>query len=168
MNRQERLVKAMAPCGGLFLLITLPELRRQGLTYLALYALTRTVEEARPLRNEGFPVAELRRETGLSDFEISRACSLLKKAGLVQILKVAGDGRERLLMPTARGERILAKIYSVSGRALWDRLAEEARGRRISETTQFLTRANDKLLGPYFQLTIFDKGLSWKLPKSDH
>ena len=46
MTTQERFVKAMAISGNLFLLITLPELRRQGMTYLSLYALQRTVEIA--------------------------------------------------------------------------------------------------------------------------
>ena len=120
MTRQERLVDAMAPTGALFLLITLPELRRQGLTYLALYTLGRTIDVARPWRDEGFPVSALRRETGLSDYETSRACSLLKRSGLVEIVKAAEDRRERVLMPTARGKRTLARIYSSAAKLLWD------------------------------------------------
>ena len=67
-------------------------------------------------------------------------------------------------MPTARGERTLAKIHASAAKLLWDGLPEEARDRRVTETTELLKKANDKLLGP-LQLTFFDKGLSWKLPR---
>jgi len=54
----------MAPSGNLFLLLTLPEMRRQGLTYLAFYALQRTVDVGE------FSEYWLRRETGLEDYEV--------------------------------------------------------------------------------------------------
>lgn len=164
LNRQERLVRAMAPAGGLFLLATLPELRRQGLNHLALYVLERTVQESKPWRGEGFPVSALRSETGLSDYEISKACTLLKKGDLVTISRVAGDKRERTLMRTARGIDVLDKILSAAATRLWKGLPPWARGRRVSETTQILRKANDRLLGP-IQLTIFDKNTPTKAKK---
>ena len=159
MTRQERLLRAMAPVGGLFLLATLPELRRQGLGPLALYALERTVQESRPWRGEGFSVSALRCETALPAYEISKACALLKKSNMVTVLRVAENGRERILMPTERGIRILDKILAAAANRLWDKLPGPARGRRVSETTRILRRASDKLLGP-IQLSIFDKCVS--------
>jgi hypothetical protein len=40
-----QLIEALAPTANLFLLVTLPELRNQGLTFLAFYVLQRIVEE---------------------------------------------------------------------------------------------------------------------------
>ena len=82
----------------------------------------------------------------------------------MEILQAEGDRREKVLMPTARGKRTLARIHSSAAKLLWDGLPSEAKDRRVTETTELLKQANDKLLGP-LQLTFFDKGLSWKLPK---
>jgi len=40
----EQFLRAVAPSGNLFLLLTLQELRKQGLTFIAFYALQRTIE----------------------------------------------------------------------------------------------------------------------------
>ena len=56
MTRHESFLRALAPAGNLFLLLTLPEMRRQGITYLAFYALQRTVDES------GYSEYQLRRE----------------------------------------------------------------------------------------------------------
>ena len=164
MTRQERLLRAMAPVGGLFLLATLPELRKQGLGHLALYALERTVQESKTWRYEGFPVSALRCETGLNASEISKACALLKNSDLVTIASVAGNGRERILLPTTRGIIVLDKILSSAADRLWNDLPRWARGRRVSETTRILRKASDTLLGP-IQLSIFDKCAAPRITK---
>jgi DNA-binding MarR family transcriptional regulator len=164
MKRQERLVCAMAPSGCLFLLITLKELRRQGLTYLALYALMRTVEVSWPTADEGFPISALRSETGLDDFEISRACALLRKSDLVEIHQAAGDAREKILMPTARGHHALSTIRSTAADRLWNGIDRAGRIRRFKEATDALRQANHRLLGP-LQLSFFDKDLFEKKPR---
>jgi hypothetical protein len=156
MTRQERLIRAMAPIGGLFLLVTLQEIRRQGLSYLALYMLERTVQGSGPWHEEGLLVSGFRSETGLKDYEISKACALLKKGDLVTIEKAAGSRRERILVPTARGIRILDKVLSAAANRLWEGLPPWARGRRVSETTRILGQGGDKLLGS-IQLTFLDK-----------
>jgi len=146
----------MAPVGGLFLLATLPELRKQGLGHLALYTLERTVQETLPWHENGFPVSAIRGETGLNADEISKACAFLKKSDLVTIERVAGNGRERVLIPTKRGIYVLDKILAAAADRLWNDLPRWARGRRVSETTRILHKASDKLLGP-IQLSFFDK-----------
>ena len=146
----------MAPVGGLFLLATLPELRKQGLGHLALYTLERTVQETLPWHENGFPVSAIRGETGLNADEISKACAFLKKSDLVTIERAAGSGRERVLIPTKRGIRILDKVLAAAADRLWNDLPRPARGRRVSETTRILRSASDVLLGP-IQLSIFDK-----------
>ena len=164
MTKQERLVKAMAISGNLFLLITLPELRRQGMTYLSLYALQRAVEIANRGSAERFSEYWLRSETGLQDYETSRACSLLEKSGLVTVSKDAKDGRVRLLTPTARGRRVLDKILSAAANRMWEGIPNPGRVRRVAEATEALRRANRILLGP-LQLSFFDKDLFPKEPR---
>jgi DNA-binding MarR family transcriptional regulator len=149
MTKQEEFVRFMAPLGNLFLLITLPELRRQGLTPLALYALQRAVDEG------GITEYWLRRETGLADYETSRACALLAKSGLVKVSKSEEDGRMRILTPTARGRRLLTKIISAAANRLIEGIPRPGRIRRMDEATDLLRQASDKLLGP-FQLSFFD------------
>jgi DNA-binding MarR family transcriptional regulator len=149
MTKHSEFVRGMAPLGNLFLLITLPELREQGLTYLAFYALQRAVDEG------SFSEYWLRCETGLADYETSRACAVLAKSDLVRISKSEKDGRIRVLTPTARGRRLLTKIVSAAADRLLDGIHESGRPRRINEATDLLRRANDKLLGP-FQLSFFD------------
>ena len=149
------LIKFMMPTGGLVLLLTLREARRQGLTYLAIYTLERTVRESREWLGEGLAVSSLRSETGLSQFEISRACTLLKKADLVTVEKAAEDSRERVLVATKRGRRTLEGIISAAANQLWEGLPSFARDRRVSETAELLRQANNRLLGP-MQMTFFD------------
>ena len=69
-----------------FLVLTQPELRRQGMSFLSLYALQRAVERA---KDPDGPYSEqwLRSETGLEDYETSRACTLLVRSGLVRLWK---------------------------------------------------------------------------------
>lgn len=159
-------MRAMAPTGDLFLLITLPEMRRQGLTYLSLYALQRAVEIANRDSDDRFSEYWLRRETGLPDYETSRACSLLEKSGLVEASKDAEDGRVRLLTPTALGRRVLDKILSTAANRLWDGIQHSGRTRRVSEATEALKMANRILLGP-LQLSFFDKDLFPKQPRQN-
>jgi len=149
-------VRAMATSGNLFLLITLPELRRQGMTYLSLYALQRAVEIANCGQADRFSEYWLRSETGLEDYEASRACTFLERSGLVKVSKDPQDGRVRLLTPTARGRRVLDKILSTAANRLWDGIQTPGRIRRVTEATEALRRANRILLGP-LQLSFFDK-----------
>jgi DNA-binding MarR family transcriptional regulator len=164
MTKQERLVKAMAPSGNLFLLITLPELRRQGLTYLAFYALQRAVEIADSGTADTFSEYWLRCETGLADYETSRACTLLEKSGLVRVSRDAEDGRVRLLTPTARGRRVLDTILSKAANRLWEATPHPGRRRRLTMVNEALRRANSTLHGP-FQLSFFDKEVYEKEPR---
>lgn len=148
----------MAPLGSLFLLITLPELRRQGLTHLAFYALQRTIDEG------AFSEYRLRCETGLADYETSRACALLAKSDLVRISRSEEDGRLRILTPTARGRRFLTKIISAATDRLVDGIYEAGRTRRMDEATDLLRQTTDKLLGP-FQLSFFDPDVENEQPR---
>jgi DNA-binding MarR family transcriptional regulator len=149
MTKHTEFVRRMAPLGNLFLLITLPELRLQGLTYLAFYALQRAVDEG------SFSENWLRCETGLADYETSRACALLAKSDLVRISRSEKDGRVRILTPTARGSRLLTKIIAAATDRLVGGIHEAGRTRRMDEATDLLRQATDKLLGP-FQLSFFD------------
>src|ERR1039457_4317560 len=96
----EQFLRAVAPSGNLFLLLTLQELRRQGLTYIAFYVLQRTMESA------GSSVTALRQETGLADYEISRACKSLVESKLVVISPDEQDRRVRVIRPTKEGIKI--------------------------------------------------------------
>lgn len=161
MTRQEWIVHALACSGNLFLLVTLPELRRRRLTYLAFYALQRAVQEADQHGagwTGGYSEFSMRRETGLPDYETSRACALLAKRGLVIVSKSDEDRRVRLLRTTEVGIRTLGEILSAAGRRLWEGIPARGRIRRVKETTEALGQANRLLLGT-FQLSFFDKDL---------
>ncbi|MHB1838939.1 MAG: hypothetical protein ACYCPD_04185 [Acidobacteriaceae bacterium] len=147
----------MAPAGNLFLLLSLPELRRQGLTFLAFYILQRTVEE------QEFPEFWVRQETGLDDYEVSRACTFLAQSGLIQKKKDEADARVRVLTPTDRGVRVRDKILSTAGERLKDGLPRPGRLRRLSEATRLLQQGNRILLGP-LQLSFFDTDLGESEP----
>ena len=82
----KQLLRSIAPSGNLFLLLTLQEFRRQGLTYVAFYVLQRAMEPSR-----GF-VSALRQETGLADYEVSRACKFLEGSGLVVMPRMSRTG----------------------------------------------------------------------------
>ena len=69
----ERLIRAVAPRGNLFLVLTITELRRQGITFLAFYVLQRCVEEL-----EVSPKTSLRDR--IADYEVSRACRFLAES----------------------------------------------------------------------------------------
>jgi hypothetical protein len=92
------------PPGNLFLLLTLPKMRRQGLIYLSFYALQRTVKEREILE------VLLRRETGLADYEVSRACKFPAKSGLVEARKADHDKRVRVLTPAVRGRGVVERL----------------------------------------------------------
>lgn len=152
MTRHESFLRALAPAGNLFLLLTLPEMRRQGITYLAFYALQRTVDES------GYSEYQLRRETGLQDYEASRACAFLAKRGMVSIGKAQKDRRVRVLVPTDRGRRVVDKILSLAARELKNGIPAPGRFRRLAEATTSLRQANRILRGP-LQLSFFDRDL---------
>lgn len=90
MTREERVTRAMACSGNFFLVLTQPELRREGMSFLSFYALQRAVERA---KDPGGKYSEqwLRSETGLEDYETSRACTLLVRSGLVKASKHDDD-----------------------------------------------------------------------------
>lgn len=161
MTRQERIAWEMVPGGNLFLLITLPELRKQGMTYLAFYTLQRAIEIADHRaadEADGFSEQRLRRETGLPTYETSRACSFLVRSGLITKTKSADDHRVHILIPTDRGRRILNRIMSEAGRRLSFGIHSQGRIRRVKKTTDLLRDANRTLLGA-LQLCLFDKDL---------
>ena len=56
-------VRAIGPSGNLFLLLVVRELRRQGLTFITFYLLQRVAQYP------GISQFQLRRETGLKDYE---------------------------------------------------------------------------------------------------
>ncbi len=154
-----QLVQAIAPSGNLFFLLSIQELRRQGLTFLAFYILQRTIEE-RELSEYG-----IRQETGLGDYEVSRACTFLAHSGLAQKRKSEADARVRLLTPTNRGIRIWNQVLSEAAQRLQDGVPRPGRSRRLSEATQFLRKGNRILLGP-LQLSFFDTDLLQKDPSN--
>lgn len=163
MNQQERFVRELAGLGNLFLILTLPELRRQGMTYLSLYALQRAIQVSDEHSGRYYyPQSALRNESGLKDYETSRACSLLAKGGLIELSPAEDNRRERLLVPTERGKRVLAKIMVTAGQRLFDSIDEIGRFRRVQEATAHLRNAQKVLRGP-LQLTFFEKELRRKV-----
>jgi DNA-binding MarR family transcriptional regulator len=159
MTHAERLVRELASLGNLFLILTLPELRRKGINFLALYALQRAVEVSR-----GYSQSALRMETGLKDYETSRACKQLAKGNLITLSPAADDARERLLIPTKRGKFILNTIMAAAGQRLSDSIDDVGRFRRIGDATRYLRRAHKSLRGP-LQLSFFEKELRREYPK---
>lgn len=164
MTRQERIVDALATPGCLFLVLTLPELRCQGMTYLTLYALRRIVEKADEPPGQRYSGQRLRRETGLMDYETSRACSFLVNSKLVSVSNDPDDRRVREFVPTERGRRVLQSVLAEGGRRLWEGIEPQGRIRRVKETVAHLRAADRTLLGS-IQLTFFDKDLDTKEPK---
>lgn len=151
----EQFLRAIAPSGNLFLLITLPELRRQGLTYIAFYVLQRAIEYP------GCFASALRQETGLADYEISRACTFLEKSKLVVIRRTEKDKRLRVLRPTPLGIKIHDRVLSAAAKRLQkdfsseDRLSITAENRRLTEAAVLFRRGNRTLRGP-FQVSFLD------------
>jgi len=78
----------MAGLGNLYLVLTLPEIRRKGLNYLSLYALQRAVQVSSEYPRNSYSQAWRRRETGLKDYETSRAFQFLSR----QSVLIATDG----------------------------------------------------------------------------
>jgi len=60
----------------------------------------------RVARYPGISQLQLRRESGLNDYEISRDCKFLARSGLVKINPSKADRRVRVLTPTNRGKKI--------------------------------------------------------------
>lgn len=142
----------MAPAGNLFYLLTVQEMRRQGLTFIAFFILQRIIREP------GLPELVMRDETGFSDYEISRACGFLVRSGLAKKKKSETDGRVRLLVPTERGIRVRDQVLSVASTRFKEGLPVPGRLRRISKATASFVKANRMLLDP-LQLSFFDADL---------
>jgi len=151
----KQLLRAIAPSGNLFLLTTLQELRRQGLTPIAFYALQRTIQV--PLIFE----SSLRRETGLEDYEISRACKFLAGSGLIEIGRYQKDRRVRVLRSTSRGRKIHNQVLSAAAKRLQggfsieDGFSGAGENRRLVEAADSFREGNRILRGP-LQLSFFD------------
>lgn len=147
-----RLVEAISPSGNLFFLLTAHELRRQGLSFLAFYVLQRVIEEQE--------ISEywVRSETGLPDYEVSRACKLLVGSGLVEANRWEKDRRIRLFKETALGRKVHGRVLSAASKRLADGIPKQGRPRRIAEATNHLRKGNRTLLGS-FQLSFFDTDL---------
>ena len=159
----KQLVHAIAPIGSTFLLLVLPELRKQGLTFLAFYALQRVLEESE------FTEQSLRIETGLEDYEVSRACKLLVHSDLATIARSKTDRRVRCLRPTARGERFCDQVLLAVAQRLQNGIPASGRQRRFSEAAELFRRGNRTLRGG-LQLSFLDSDLfheeSWERPRA--
>ena len=90
-----RLVRAIAPAGNLFFLLTIQEMRRQGLTFIAFFVLQRIIREP------GLPEFVMQKETGFSDYEVSRACGLLVRSGLAEKKRSDSDGSSSERSPSS-------------------------------------------------------------------
>src|ERR1039458_4694256 len=129
----KQLLRALAPSGNLFLLLSLQELRRQGLTYIAFYVLQRAIESS------GSYASALRQETGLADYEISRACKFLEVSGLIVMGRDDQDRRVRVLRPTKQGIKIHDQVVSAAAKRLQKDFSTdygvplETENRRLSE-----------------------------------
>ena len=151
----KQLLRAIAPSGNLFLLLTLQELRKQGLTFIAFYALQRAIEYP------GSSPSALRRETGLADYEISRACKFLADSGLVVIGRAEKDRRVRVLRPTKLGIKIHDQVLLAAARKLQkdfssgNPLLIPTENRRLKEAAELFRKGNHTLRGQ-FQISFFD------------
>ena len=155
MAKCEQFLRAVAPSGNLFLLLTLQELRKQGLTFIAFYALQRTIEYS------GSSASALRQETGLADYEISRACKSLVSNGLVVLSRDERDGRVRILRPTKLGIKVHDQVVSAAAKRLQKDFSTDygvplaTENRRLTEATEFFRKGNRTLRGT-FQISFFD------------
>ncbi len=147
-------MRSIAPSGNLFLLATLQELRFQCLTFIAFYALQRIIRERKYFESS------LRRETGLEDYEVSRACKFLADSGLIQISRHEKDRRVRVLTPTSLGRKVHDQVLSAAAKPLQKRIQSltsfDALGedRRLTEATESFRRSNQILFGS-LQLSFF-------------
>jgi DNA-binding MarR family transcriptional regulator len=155
LTKCKQFLRAIAPSGNLFLLLTLQELRKQGLTYIAFYALQRTID------GRGSYESVLRQETGLTDYEISRACKFLERSGLVVIGQAEKDRRVRVLRPTKLGIKIHDQILLTAAKKLqkdfssYDRIPIRTQNRRLKEAAESFRKGNRTLRGP-IQVSFFD------------
>ena len=74
LTKCKQFLRAVAPSGNLFLLLTLQELRRQGLTFIAFYALQRTIEYS------GCYASALRQRQGWRTMRSAAPASFLPRA----------------------------------------------------------------------------------------
>ncbi len=155
LTKCKQLLRAIAPSGNLFLLLTLEELRRQGLTFIAFYALQRTIEHS------GCYESALRQETGLEDYEISRACKFLDKSKLVVSSPDEKDRRAHVLRPTKLGIKIHDQVLLAAAKKLQkdfssrDDLLIPTENRRLTEASESFRKGNRTLRGA-FQASFFD------------
>jgi DNA-binding MarR family transcriptional regulator len=151
----KQLVRVIAPSGNLFLVLLLQELRRQGITFIAFYVLQRVIEEP------GISQFQLRRETGLENYEISRDCKFLAASELIKTGRATEDRRVRALRPTSRGKKIRGQILSEAakhlqkGLSIDDSFRGSGENRRLTEATESFQLGNRTLLGS-LQLSFFD------------
>jgi DNA-binding MarR family transcriptional regulator len=151
----EQFLRAVAPSGNLFLLLTLQELRKQGLTYLAFYILQRTIE------SPGSFALALRQETGLADYEISRACKSLNESKMVVIIPAENDRRARVLRPTKLGIKVHDQVVSAAAKRLQKDFSTDCgvplktENRRLAEAAESFRKGNRTLRGT-FQISFFD------------
>jgi len=150
-----KLVKAIAPSGNLFLLLLQQELRRQGMTFLAFYVLQRTIEE------NNISEFQLRRETGLESYEISRACKFLSTSRLVKLGRAADDRRVQLVTLIDRGRKVYDDVLSAAARRLQKGLSIDngfggaGENSRLAQASDSFRLGNRKLLGQ-LELSFFD------------
>ena len=71
---------------------------------MSFYALQRIVRERQ------LSESSLRHETGLEDYEVSKACRFLAKSGLVENSRQKEDRRIRVLKPTQLGKKTHDKV----------------------------------------------------------
>ena len=153
--KSNQLIRSIAPSGNLFLLLLLQELRHQGITFIAFYTLQRVIEV------EGISEFQLRRETGLENYEISRGCKLLASSELIKISRDKRDRRVRVLTPTRRGIQIHDRILAAAAKQLQRGLSIDdgyhgvGENRRLTEAIESFRIGNRTLLGP-LQLSFFD------------
>lgn len=149
------LVEAIAPSGNLFLVLLVQELRRQGMTFLGFYVLQRAVQET------NISEFQLRRETGLENYEISRACKFLSASHLIKLGRSPDDRRIRIVTAIDRGRKVHNDLLSAAARQLQRGLsidngfAGTGENRKLDQARSFLRAGNRKLLGP-LQLSFFD------------
>ena len=151
----KRFVHAIGPSGNLFLLLVLRELRRQGLTFITFYVLQRVA------KYPGISQLQLRRETGLKDYEISRDCKFLADSGLIKIGHSKKDRRVRVLTPTNRGKKIWEQVLIAASRQIqkglsFDKgLSDEEENRRLTQASESFETGSEILFGP-LQLSFLD------------
>jgi DNA-binding MarR family transcriptional regulator len=148
-------IRSISPSGNLFLLATLQELRFQGLTYIAFYALQRIVRERELFESS------LRQETGLEDYEVSRACKFLESSGMIEIKPYEQDKRVRVLSRTKLGVKIHDQVVLAAAKRLQKRINSlkgfDAVGedRRLVQATEAFQKSNQILFGS-LQLSFFE------------